>query len=68
MNNNIIILTIVIYITGVNSRAGFATAWMTGHLKHLMKCRQKALKDNCPTQFKFYRNQVNRERKYAKAK
>ena len=42
--------------------------WMTGHLKHLIKCRQKALKDNCPTQFKFYRNQVNRERKYAKAK
>ena len=31
--------------------------WMTGHLKHLIKCRQKALKDNCPTQFKFYRNQ-----------
>ena len=42
--------------------------WMTGHLKHLIKCRQKALKDNCPTQFKFYCNQVNRERKYAKAK
>ena len=42
--------------------------WMTGHLKHLIKCRQKALKDNCPTQFKLYRNQVNRERKYAKAK
>ena len=42
--------------------------WVTGHLKHLIKCRQKALKDNCPTQFKFYRNQVNRERKYAKAK
>ena len=42
--------------------------WMTGHLKHLIKCRQKALKDNCPTQFKFYRNQVNTERKYAKAK
>ena len=32
-----------------------------GHLKHLIK-------DNCHTQFKFYRNQVNRERKYAKAK
>ena len=43
-------------------------SWMTGHLKHLIKCRQVALKDNCPTQFKFYRNQVNRERKYAKAK
>ena len=42
--------------------------WMTGHLKHLIKCRQKALKDNCPTQFKFYRNQVNRERKRVKAK
>ena len=41
---------------------------MTGHLKHLIKCRQEALKDNCSTQFKFYRNQVNRERKYAKAK
>ena len=43
-------------------------SWMTGHLKHLIKCRQKALKDNCPTQFKFYRNQVNRERKRVKAK
>ena len=42
--------------------------WMTGHLKHLIKCRQKALKDNCPTQFKFYRNQVNRERKRVKVK
>ena len=42
--------------------------WMTGHLKHLIKCRQEALKDNCPTQFKFYRNQVNRERKRVKAK
>ncbi len=42
--------------------------WMTGHLKHLIKCRQKALKDDCPTQFKFYRNQVNRERKRVKAK
>jgi hypothetical protein len=41
---------------------------MTGHLKHLIKCCQKALKDNCPTQFKFYRNQVNRERKRVKAK
>ena len=40
--------------------------WMTGHLKHLIKCRQKALKDNCPTQLKFYHNQVNRERKHAK--
>ena len=43
--------------------------WMTGCLKLSIKCRKKALKDNCPTtQFKFYRNQVNRERKYAKAK
>jgi hypothetical protein len=42
--------------------------WMTGHLKHLIKCRQEALKDNCPTQFKFYRNQLNRERKRVKAK
>ena len=41
---------------------------LSGHLKHVIKCRQKAFKDNCPTQFKFYRNQVNIERKYAKAK
>ena len=37
-------------------------------MEHRIKCRQKALKDNCPIQFKFCRNQVNRQRKYAKAK
>ena len=40
--------------------------WMTGHLKSLLRKRQKAFSRNCPT-FKFYRNRVNRERKRCKS-
>ena len=40
--------------------------WMTGHLKSLIRKRQKAFSRNCPT-FKFYRNRVNRESKRCKS-
>ena len=40
--------------------------WMTGHLKSLIRKRQKAFSRNCLT-FKLYRNRVNRERKRCKS-
>ena len=39
---------------------------MTGHLKSVIRKRQKAFSQNCPT-FKFYGNRVNRERKRCKS-
>ena len=40
---------------------------MTGHLKSLIRLRQKAYKQNNHFLFKFYRNRVNRERKLCKS-
>ena len=44
--------------------------WMTAHVKSLILNRQKAFHKHGTesTQYKFYRNAVNRERKVAKAK
>ena len=40
---------------------------MTGHLKSLIRLRQKAYNQNNYFLFKFYRNRVNRERKLCKS-
>ena len=37
--------------------------WMTGHLRLLIRERQKALNEKNTHLFRFYRNKVNRERK-----
>ena len=44
--------------------------WMTQHLKDLIRKRQQAFhkKGAASVQYKFYRNQVNRERKICRAK
>ena len=44
--------------------------WMTQHLKDLIRKREQAFhkKGADSVQYKFYRNQVNRERKHFKAK
>ena len=42
--------------------------WMTGHLKLLIRQRQKALNENNTHLFRFYRNKVNRERKLCREK
>ena len=44
--------------------------WMTQHLKDLIRKREQAFhkKGADSVQYKFYRNQVNRERKHCKAK
>ena len=42
--------------------------WMTGHLKLLIRQRQKALNEKNTHLFRFYRNKVNRERKLCREK
>ena len=41
--------------------------WMTAQLKDLINCRQKALAQGNQALFKFYRNRVNKERKFCRA-
>ena len=42
--------------------------WMTGHLKLLIRQRQKALNEKDIHLFRFYRNKVNKERKLCREK
>ena len=42
--------------------------WMTGHLKLVIRQRQKALNEKNTHLFRFYRNKVNRERKLCREK